>query len=73
MPVSKIPEPRPELQDATFRFLSIAVKKYAARPEDRPASAKNILTYAVYLCADEIGIEATEAHFRKALDAASRR
>ena len=67
--MSEIPETRLRLQDAAFRFLHISVNKYASRPADRPASAKNILTYAVYLCVPLIGREETERHFRKALDA----
>jgi len=69
--MGEIPETSRPLQDEAFRLLTIAQNKFAARPEDREASAKNILTYAVYLCAGLNGREETEAHFRKALNAAS--
>ena len=68
MPMPKIPEVRPELQDAAFRFLTIAMRKYASRPEDRAASAENIIRYAAYLAIGEIGRDKAEHLVLRAID-----
>lgn len=58
--------------NAPLEFLTMALAKYM-RGDEREASARNILIYATYLCADEIGIEEASRLSMKAIDAAAKR
>lgn len=56
-------------KEPTVRLLASALRKHTARPEDRNASARNILIYATYLAVEHLGPEEAEHVFRQALAA----
>lgn len=60
-------------QDEPLRLLTISLRKYTTRPEDRDASARNILHYAIFLAVAQLGPDAAEDAMVRGLSAAKSR